>query len=382
MRHVLLALTLVACGRMNPPGAPDAGLDAAFVDGGGRDAGAVDASPGDGGRDVGSADAGRADAGGRDAAADAAATMCPESDLGSMEGERVATGSTLGAPGRLTASCASGEASPARTFRWTAPRAGTFVFDTLGSEFDTALVVRAGTCDGRERGCSDDTDTELASSLAVTLGAGDIVVLFVAGYDGAEAGAFVLSIREGAADEIGRCGDGTDDDFDGAADCLDGDCSSDPSCTELDCANGVDDDGDLVADCEDFDCASDPACTEACGNGIDDDGDAAIDCADFDCARDAACFEDCGNGIDDDLDGATDCEDAFCGRDPRCVEVDCTNGVDDDRDGFTDCDDFECVRDPGCGPVVGGCGSIFCAPELVCIECPEGPSCVPPGSPC
>lgn len=385
MRRMVLALSLplVACGRMNPPGPADAGLDAAVFDGGGRDGGmTTDAPAGDGGRDAASTDAAGRDGGARDAARDTAAAMCPETDLGSMEGARIATGSTSGAPGRHTASCASGEASPVRTFRWTAPRAGTFVIDTLGSEFDTALVVRAATCDGRERGCADDTDTELASSLALTLAAGDVLAVLVTGYDGAESGNFVLSIREGVADETGRCGNGDDDDFDGASDCDDADCSGEPACTEIDCANGVDDDGDLAIDCADFDCAFDPACTEVCSNGVDDDGDAAIDCTDFDCARDAACFEDCGNGTDDDGDGATDCEDAFCGGDPRCVEIDCTNGVDDDGDGLTDCDDFECVRDPGCGPIVGGCGSILCRPPLECVECPSGPTCVPVGGGC
>jgi hypothetical protein len=47
--------------------------------------------------------------------------------------------------------------------------------------------------------------------------------------------------------EQGRgCGDGIDNDFDGAVDCDDSGCATDPNCTvpgavELNCANGADD---------------------------------------------------------------------------------------------------------------------------------------------
>ena len=51
-----------------------------------------------------------------------------------------------------------------------------------------------------------------------------------------------------------------------------------------------------------------------CGDGIDDDLDGATDCADSDCAAAPECNPepDCGNGVDDDLDGATDCADSDC----------------------------------------------------------------------
>ena len=84
------------------------------------------------------------------------------------------------------------------------------------------------------------------------------------------------------------------------------------------CANGADDDGDGATDCDDADCESDPACVppdEDCGNGLDDDEDGATDCEDADCAATSECLppvEDCGNGLDDDEDGATDCEDTDC----------------------------------------------------------------------
>lgn len=79
------------------------------------------------------------------------------------------------------------------------------------------------------------------------------------------------------------------------------------------CGNGVDDD---------LDGAIDNGCPEICGNGIDDDGDGAIDET---CPGPTPVAEVCSNGIDDDGDGATD---------EGCAEV--CNGVDDDADGVID----------------------------------------------
>jgi len=63
--------------------------------------------------------------------------------------------------------------------------------------------------------------------------------------------------------------------------------------------------------------------TEVCGNGIDDDCDGAVDCDDPDCDTDAACpIENCANGADDDGDGRVDCDDPECERRDTCA--DCT----------------------------------------------------------
>ena len=62
------------------------------------------------------------------------------------------------------------------------------------------------------------------------------------------------------------CTNGTDDDGDGATDCLDTDCAADPACAsppeEVDCDDNRDDDGDGDTDCDDSDCAANPACTK------------------------------------------------------------------------------------------------------------------------
>jgi len=175
------------------------------------------------------------------------------------------------------------------------------------------------------------------------------------------------------------------------------------------CSNGSDDDEDGAIDCADSDCTTDPSCTggvEDCSNSIDDDGDSYVDCADSSCVADPACAgmveTDCANGIDDDGDGDTDCADSSCLTDPACagmVETNCGNGMDDDGDGDTDCADTDCSTDPACtaGPVCGngtteppetcddgnttsgdGCSST-CMNEAMCI--PDGGACNRAGTP-
>jgi hypothetical protein len=215
---------------------------------------------------------------------------CPDGLLEGMEGQPVISGSTSGASATATASCAGKEPSPARFYSWIAPRDGTYLITTAGSVFDTALVLRAGdTCTGAELDCSDDTDLDLTSRIAVTTTAGTHYVIVVTGFDGAESGAFDLHIYEGIGSEAGLCGDGVDDDADGSTDCDDFDCDGDPACGE-DCSDGVDNNGDGDVDCDDFRCYEVPPCFEAnCTNGADDDADGDIDCEDFDCEFDSAC---------------------------------------------------------------------------------------------
>jgi hypothetical protein len=130
------------------------------------------------------------------------------------------------------------------------------------------------------------------------------------------------------------CTDGRDNDGDGAIDCDDADCSV-PECPEV-CTDGRDNDGDGASDCSDLDC-NDPACDELCTDARDNDGDGAVDCDDPDC--DGSCPEDCFDGRDNDLDGLADCDDPAC--ELACPE-DCTNGIDDDADALVDCLDPEC----------------------------------------
>jgi hypothetical protein len=66
------------------------------------------------------------------------------------------------------------------------------------------------------------------------------------------------------------------------------------------------------ADCFDNDCQDLPECAEICGNGFDDDGNGATDCRDSLCEDLPECQEQCYNGLDDNFDGRFDCDDAVC----------------------------------------------------------------------
>ncbi|MFH2005534.1 MAG: trypsin-like serine protease [bacterium] len=205
-----------------------------------------------------------------------------------------------------------------------------------------------------------------AEQLTFTVPAGG-VFLVVETYD--TPSPFTLQLQCSGQAEL--CDNGVDDDGDGAVDCADPDCASDPGCqtTPEDCDNGVDDDGDGAIDCADPDCETDSACQggqELCTNGVDDDGDGAIDCADPDCVTAPSCQtgpEDCDNGVDDDGDGAIDCADPDCETDAYCLagrEL-CDNQIDDDGDGTADCADPDCATAPSCQPdppglTKGGCG--------------------------
>ena len=270
-------------------------LDAGPVDAGpDADAGPVDAGPD---ADAGPVDSGPVDSGPVDSGPDAG-PGCPERDLASMEGLSVATGTTVGAGADAEGSCGSDTAAAEDVaFRWTAPRDGTFAFDTIGSAFDTVVHVHmGGTCDGTELACNDDVPLgpEVTSVVRVDLTAGAVIVIVVDGYDDTESGDFVLSITEAPARET-SCTGGVDEDRDGVADCDDPDCDGDLRCSETgatECGDTTDNDGDGDIDCADSECAPYSPCIEdgaECTDTMDNDGDGDTDCADSDCARTAPC---------------------------------------------------------------------------------------------
>lgn len=177
------------------------------------------------------------------------------------------------------------------------------------------------------------------------------------------------------------CGNGLDDDFDGAADCADVDCASDPGCgtpqPETACNDGADNDGDGAVDCADTDCAASPFCAPLpneifCADLVDNDLDGFVDCADTDCFGQASCSlppeSNCDNGIDDDADGMTDCVDPNCATSPDCADGEdvCDDGIDNDGDALIDCIDDDCSGnvacvDPGqCSPI----GQLSCGDVL------------------
>lgn len=120
------------------------------------------------------------------------------------------------------ASCAmGGDRARDVAFRWTAVSAGRYRFSTRGSGFDTMLVLRDGSCTGPELGCNDDIRRgTVQSELELDLGDCQTVTVVVDGFDSGSVGDFRLSI--GGIESA--CGDGVDNDLDGAADCDDLDC--------------------------------------------------------------------------------------------------------------------------------------------------------------
>ena len=79
-------------------------------------------------------------------------------------------------------------------------------------------------------------------------------------YDGPEtagAGWFIDDVEVLEAED---CGNGSDDNGNGKADCADPLCDQAPACKETDCQNATDDNGDGFKDCEDQDCAGTPWC--------------------------------------------------------------------------------------------------------------------------
>ncbi|MBN8610498.1 MAG: hypothetical protein J0L92_07940 [Deltaproteobacteria bacterium] len=98
------------------------------------------------------------------------------------------------------------EISPERAYRWVAPGAGTFVFDTVGTEHDTILYVRSS-CTGAFVACNDDIDTEMgniASRVSVTATmAGQEFIVVVDGFAAEASGEFTVNVTMGTTPDAG-----------------------------------------------------------------------------------------------------------------------------------------------------------------------------------
>ncbi|MFK7986113.1 MAG: hypothetical protein AB8I08_08780 [Sandaracinaceae bacterium] len=129
------------------------------------------------------------------------AGACPD-DSGAINttGASVFMGTTVGAGTDLDAptdcyEIEGGGGSPERALRWTAPAAGEYTFDTIGSDFDTVLYL-LNTCeDATAVACNDDIGAEdFRSSLTATLTEGQEVLVVVEGFASTNAGNFVVNI--------------------------------------------------------------------------------------------------------------------------------------------------------------------------------------------
>ena len=117
-------------------------------------------------------------------------STCPDRSVGMATG-RVASGTIGNVGGNLFAPCAlSGRDI---SLQWTAPSAGTWRFDTAGSDYDTVLHVRDGVCGATVLGCHDDVGGgSYASQLDVTLRAGQVVTAVISGFNARPEGSGAL----------------------------------------------------------------------------------------------------------------------------------------------------------------------------------------------
>ena len=102
------------------------------------------------------------------------------------------SGEFVQGPSRYEPTCV-GVQSAEITFAFTAPVTDTYVFDTIGSSFDTILYAYRPTCEPPELACNDDVDGTLASSITLSLQAGETVVVVLDGFG--ESGTYSLQVR-------------------------------------------------------------------------------------------------------------------------------------------------------------------------------------------
>jgi hypothetical protein len=169
---------------------------------------------------------------------------------------------------------------------------------------------------------------------------------------------------DGDADADADADDDADADGDADADPVGGACNADE-----DCPRG--------ARCERGVCLGPDPAEEVCGNGIDDDGDGAID-EDCDPAGGDGDADGDGDGdgggeacgADADCPAGAVCLRGICIDDGGAQAEVCGNGVDDDGDG---------VIDENCNDPAGGGGGDDCADDADCAagEICSGGACVP-----
>jgi hypothetical protein len=131
---------------------------------------------------------------GLDTGTDTGPAACPISEITTGTGAPLVEGTTVGAGMDHAGGCGGGSA-PEAIIQWTAPSSGTFTIDTIGSDFDTVLYVRAADCNGAEVACDDDGAASTQSMLTITATGGQTYYIFVDGFSGT--GNFMLSITDG-----------------------------------------------------------------------------------------------------------------------------------------------------------------------------------------
>jgi hypothetical protein len=174
----MIALLLLACfPRVDAPATQDTGVDDTSVadeTGGGEDTSPPDTSDTQEPPDTSDT----SDTGAPPDTSDTGTNCVVDDELGAVEGDAIASGTTSG--DAVEASC-GGEGQSDTVLSWSAPRAGVWTLDTVGSPDDTVLWAFETSC-GSEIACDDDT-FDVWSSLTLDLAAGEAVLLGVEGGD-------------------------------------------------------------------------------------------------------------------------------------------------------------------------------------------------------
>jgi len=97
---------------------------------------------------------------------------------------------------RFSGSCA-GTVSSEVTFSFSAPRDGTYLFDTRGTDLDTVLYLLGPDCEPPELACNDDAGGTLESEVGLGMTAGQTITIVLDSFGGE--GPWSLQIREAQA---------------------------------------------------------------------------------------------------------------------------------------------------------------------------------------
>ncbi len=121
------------------------------------------------------------------------AASCPDDVLSNVL-PATDGGTTAGALDENSPTCVGYSTAGDQSWEFTAPAAGTYTFDTVGSTYDTVLYALDG-CAGAELACNDDiAPGNLRSEITLNLAAGQTVILIVDGY-GVGSGAYTLNAQ-------------------------------------------------------------------------------------------------------------------------------------------------------------------------------------------
>ncbi len=127
------------------------------------------------------------------------ATVCIDEDLGSSVEYDLATATPSGDDYQIM-SCDGvtvGTDGKDHGFTWTAPATGGYTFSTVGSTYNTVLVVLADDCLGQVLACNDDYSADVQQSeVYLSLDEGQRIVLVVDGYDTYSSGTLQLKVLQ------------------------------------------------------------------------------------------------------------------------------------------------------------------------------------------